>query len=90
MLEIFWILDFIATFLGILFNLLLLFIIIKTSSKGMKKYSYSFLLNSLFDIMISLIEMLTAHVSFFDPTYLKSVNLANHFCDAARSGTLSA
>jgi hypothetical protein len=94
MLEIFWILDFIATFLGILFNLLLLFIIIKTSSKGMKKYSYSFLLNSIFDIMIALVEMMTSHVSFSDHKCLNSINLAtqdkkwHYFCNAVRNRAL--
>jgi hypothetical protein len=65
--EIFWIFDFFTTFMGLLLNALLIFTIIKTSTsaKMLPKYSYSFLTTSSFDFVVALVEMLTAHVSFF-------------------------
>jgi hypothetical protein len=63
LLEIFWVVDFIACLLGILMNILLLVVIIKSANGKLQKYSYSFLITASFDTMVAVIEILTAHVS---------------------------
>lgn len=73
MIYVYWIVDVSGAFFGLLTNMILIMITIRTSGKQMQSYSYLFLVTAIFDLFFSLVEILTQHVSRKVPKVLISV-----------------
>lgn len=61
---IYWVLEMTGLCAGVLLNLLLLLVILKTLNRRTRNYSAILLTSCLFELSFSLVELFTQHVSF--------------------------
>lgn len=66
MITIYWLIDVSGSIVGVISNFTLIMATIRTSGKQMQSYSYLFLVTAIFDLLFSVVEILTQHVSLFN------------------------